>query len=155
MSHHNEYRQWPFLTEEEFELACAFFDQKYVNAKLGPTRKIFKIRTRRTLTTGASYLEIIRLLRLPEDDDELSLVLGKLTGVGKPDDGSDVEIDMVNEDADQVRRPAERSARLRESHRKHFKCMQTMNLRMIVLRSIACTRTNLMLLMRSIYTLLI
>jgi ubiquitin-like-conjugating enzyme ATG10 len=102
MSHHDDYRQWPFLTQEEFELACAFFDQKYVRAKLGPTRQIFKIRTRRTVTTGASYLEIIRLLKLPEDDDELSLALGKLSGGEEPESGSGMDVDMANEDADEV-----------------------------------------------------
>lgn len=80
MSHRDDYRQWPLLNEEEFELACAFFDQKYVRASLGPTRQIFKIRSRRTLTTGITYLEILRLLQLPEDDDDLSAAFAKLSG---------------------------------------------------------------------------
>lgn len=103
MAHHDEYRQWPFLTEEEFELACAFFDQRYVRASLGPTRQIFKIRSRRTATTGSSYIEILRLLQLPEDEDELSLALAKL-GKGGGDLGSanDVEMDTTEEDADEV-----------------------------------------------------
>ncbi|KAE9381395.1 hypothetical protein N431DRAFT_476228 [Stipitochalara longipes BDJ] len=101
MSHQrDEYRQWPFLNQEEFELACAFFDQRYVRASLGPTRQIFKIRSRRTLTTGESYIEILRLLQLPEDDNELSLALANL---GTGDDsklGNDVEMDTTEEDAD-------------------------------------------------------
>jgi ubiquitin-like-conjugating enzyme ATG10 len=139
MSHHDEYRQWPFLTDEEFELACAFFDQKYVQANLGATRRIFKIRTRRTVTTGVysltiltaisgltgrenifsspadtksklsigvSYVEIIRLLELPEDEDELSKALGKLTGSDGPRTvSSEMEIDPTDEDADKVCKP--------------------------------------------------
>ena len=101
--HRDEYRQWPFLNQEEFELACAFFDQRYVRASLGPTRQIFKIRSRRTLTTGNSYIEILRLLQLPEDEDELSLALSKLGNGGDGlNSGSGMEIDTTEEDADEV-----------------------------------------------------
>ncbi|KAH8814321.1 hypothetical protein F5882DRAFT_281698 [Hyaloscypha sp. PMI_1271] len=100
--HRDEYRQWPFLNQEEFELACAFFDQRYVRASLGPTRQIFKIRSRRTLTTGNSYIEILRLLQLPEDEDELSLALAKLGNGGDGlNSGSGMEIDTTEEDADE------------------------------------------------------
>jgi len=99
MSHRDEYHHWPFLNNEEFELACAFFDQKYVRASLGPTRQIFKIRSRRTLTTGITYLEILRLLQLPEDDDDLSAAFAKLSG--DLTSTKDVEMSMA-EDADQV-----------------------------------------------------
>lgn len=100
MAHGGDYRQWPFLTPEEFELVCAFFDQRYVKAELGPTRKVFKIRLRRTMTTGSSYIEILRLLRLPEENDDLSLAFQKLNN---GHDGPGVEIDMLAaEDADQV-----------------------------------------------------
>lgn len=99
MPHHDEYRQWPFVTQEEFELACAFFDQRYVKAKLGPTRQIFKIRARRTATSGGSYIEILRLLQLPDDEDDLSAALGKLSGGEGPLAKSDMEID---EDKDEV-----------------------------------------------------
>jgi ubiquitin-like-conjugating enzyme ATG10 len=57
-----QYRQWPFLTQDEFEEVCTFFDQRYVRAQLGPTRQIFKIRQRRIATTGTSYIEVQRLL---------------------------------------------------------------------------------------------
>lgn len=108
MAHHDEYRQWPFLNQEEFELACAFFDQKYVRATLGPTRKIFKIRSRRIATTGNSYIEILRLIQPPEDADELSLALAMLGGGGGLGEKQDVKIDIdmkmdtADEDADQV-----------------------------------------------------
>ncbi|KAF4635559.1 hypothetical protein G7Y89_g2539 [Cudoniella acicularis] len=97
MSHRDEYRQWPFVTQEEFDLVCAFFDQRYVRAELGPTRQIFKIRSRWTATTATSYIEILRLLQLPEDQDELSLAFGKMNGVGSELSDTDVE---MNEDTD-------------------------------------------------------
>ncbi len=99
-NHVDGYRQWPFLTAEEFELACAFFDQKYIKTKLGPTRQTFKIHSRRALTTGVPYIEIIRLLGLPEDDDELALAFQSLGGVSKSN--ADLEMRMA-EDADEVR----------------------------------------------------
>jgi len=102
MSHRGGYRQWPFLTDEEFELACAFFDQKYVKAKLGPTRKIFKIRLRRTATTGSSHIEILRLLQLPAEDDGLSLALERLNRDEETKRELDIDMVTVSEDADQV-----------------------------------------------------
>lgn len=103
MAHHDEYRQWPFLNEEEFDLACAFFDQRYVRAHLGPTRNIFKIRHRRIATTGSSYVEILRLLQLPKEPDELSALLqGMGSGWGE-NVVSEMQMDSKDEDADQVR----------------------------------------------------
>lgn len=102
MAHHGEYRQWPFLTQDEFELVCALFDQRYIQARLGPTRKIYKVSPRRTLTTGASYIEIVRLLQLPEDQDDLVRQLGKLSGGGDPI-SSQMDIDIANaEEEDEV-----------------------------------------------------
>ena len=101
-SHHDEYHQWPFLNLEEFELACALFDQRYVKAKLGPTRQVFKIRSRRTATSGCSYIEILRLLQLPTDEDELSLALAKLSGGGDIVPGPRMDTAMADEDEDQV-----------------------------------------------------
>ncbi|CAG8956076.1 hypothetical protein HYFRA_00011860 [Hymenoscyphus fraxineus] len=98
MSHQHEYRQWPFLTEEEFNLACAFLDQRYIRAQLGPTRKIFKINSRRTATTGGLSIEILRILQLVNDEDELSMALGKLSG---GEDHSRMDMDISNEEADE------------------------------------------------------
>ena len=106
MAHHDEYQQWPFLNQEEFELACAFFDQKYVRAKLGPTRKTFKLRSRRLATTGTSYIEILRLIQPPEDIDDLSLALAMLGGgFSEKQDvkvDSEMRMDTADEDADEV-----------------------------------------------------
>ena len=101
MVHHGGYVQWPFLTQEEFELACAHFDQKYIQAKLGPTRKAFKVAPRRTITTGATYIEIIRLLQLLDAPDDLVCEMAKL-GAGEPV-FSQVDIDMADaEEEDDV-----------------------------------------------------
>lgn len=99
MSHQHDYRQWPFLTEEEFNLACAFLDQRYIRAQLGPTRKIFKVNSRRTATTGGLYIEILRILQLSNDEDELSLALAKLSG---GDGHEEMDVDLANEEADEV-----------------------------------------------------
>ncbi|KAG9236327.1 hypothetical protein BJ875DRAFT_234692 [Amylocarpus encephaloides] len=108
MSHRDEYRQWPFLTDEEFTLACAFFDRRYIRAELGPSRKMLKINCHQTATTGGSYIEVLRLLTPPTDDDELALALSRLGGI--VDHGAvtsvDIDIDMSNEENDQeVLRP--------------------------------------------------
>jgi ubiquitin-like-conjugating enzyme ATG10 len=103
MSCRDEYRHWPFLTDEEFTLACAFFDQRYVQAKLGPARKVLKIISRRTATTGGTYIEILRLLQPPKEDNDLALALESLGGFGRAsaaDTGMDV--DMATDDDDQV-----------------------------------------------------
>jgi hypothetical protein len=103
MSYRDEYQQWPFLTGEEFTLACAFFDQRYIRAKLGPTRKLLKIISRRTATTGGSYIEILRLLQPPKDDDDLALALEKLSGFGGSGTDTGMDVEMANDDDDQVR----------------------------------------------------
>ncbi|EPE35511.1 hypothetical protein GLAREA_11210 [Glarea lozoyensis ATCC 20868] len=106
MTYRDEYRHWPFLTEEEFTLACAFFDQRYIKAKLGPTRKILKIISRRTATTGGAYIEILRLLQPPKDDDDLALALESLSGFGSSAKDEGMDVDMANDDHDQeVLRP--------------------------------------------------
>lgn len=105
MAHHDEYQHWPFLSQEEFDLVCAFFDQKYIGATLGPTRKAFKVRCRRIATTGGSYIEILRLLHPPDDADDLSLAL-KMLGSGMPSHeptDMEMEVDTAEEDGDQVR----------------------------------------------------
>jgi len=107
MAHHrDEYQQWPFLNQEEFELACAFFDSRYVRASLGPARRFLKVKSRRTLTTGNSHIEILRLLQPPEDDNELTIALAKLgMSEGDSSSGGDVNMDTTEEDADNVSEP--------------------------------------------------
>jgi ubiquitin-like-conjugating enzyme ATG10 len=105
MSYHDEYRQWPFLTPEEFELVCAFFDKRYIRAKLGSYRQIFKIRSRWAATTGASYIQILKLLQLPEDEGDLAIALQKFGGF--EESNQNMDIDMISEETDEVRVPHE------------------------------------------------
>src|ERR1700712_1975430 len=100
--HRGEYRQWPFLTEEEFELACAFLDRRYIRAKLGPARKNLKLRIGRTATTGACFIEILRLLQPPQEDDDLLLALSNLSSGCAPISAPSLEADMMEEDEDDV-----------------------------------------------------
>jgi len=100
--HRTSYTHFPQLTEEEFELACAFFDQRYIQAKLGPTRQIFKIRSRRTLTTGKSHVEILRLLQLPEDDCDLAGAFAKLSGRERMEEANAGRGEMEIDEEDEV-----------------------------------------------------
>lgn len=98
VDYHHEYKEWPFLNEEEFNLACAFFDQKYVRASLGPTRQVFKIRHRRALTVNTDYLDILKLIHPPENDDELLKAFERL-GQGLVSSADTQMIDNENEDS--------------------------------------------------------
>lgn len=116
--HHNDYRQWPFLTEEEFELACAFLDRRYIRAELGPARKNLKLRMARTATTGLNYIEIIRLLQPPPDDDDLLFALNNLSTGHAPVSMPSQEMDMMDEDEDNV-------------SDSHWSCLLSMNIRLV------------------------
>jgi ubiquitin-like-conjugating enzyme ATG10 len=100
MAHHSEYRQWPFLTPQEFDVACSYFDRRYIQAKLGPVRKIFKISHHRSLTTAASYVEILRLLQLPKDPTGLIRLLEKLGAESVVSEVMDIDTPMAEEQDD-------------------------------------------------------
>ena len=97
MAHYGKYRQWPFLTQEEFDEASAHFDRRYIKAKLGPTRKIFKLTSRRSLT-GATWIEIVRLLQLPEEEDDLIKQLEKLEAVTSLGQQNDIDMALAEEE---------------------------------------------------------
>ncbi|RKF57097.1 hypothetical protein GcM3_190012 [Golovinomyces cichoracearum] len=75
MAHHNDYAHWPFVSVEEFELACAYLDQRYIRAKLGKARLKFQLRPRRVVSTGSAYIEILRPLYESGDLNDLSNAL--------------------------------------------------------------------------------
>ncbi|CCU78863.1 unnamed protein product [Blumeria hordei] len=104
MSHRSGYKQWPFVTKEEFDLACAFLDQRYVRAELGGARRGFKLRCRRVATTGTSFIEILRPLKPCQNIDELSFSFDKFT-IGSyknlDDHYADTLIDTMVEDMDE------------------------------------------------------
>ncbi|KAM3066858.1 hypothetical protein ACMFMG_007004 [Clarireedia jacksonii] len=101
MTFRHDYCQWPSLTEEEFELACALLDRRYIRAKLGPARKNLKLRVAHTATTGTCYVEIIRLLLPPKDEDDLSHALEKLSSGYAPVSAPGLEVEMLDEDGDE------------------------------------------------------
>jgi len=105
MSYRDTQLPWPFLNPQKVELGFTISDQRYINAMLVFIRQIFKIRSRRTLTTGNSYIEILRLLQLPKDEDDLSLSLAKLNGGGVEVEEEDMDMDTTDEEADQVCNP--------------------------------------------------
>jgi ubiquitin-like-conjugating enzyme ATG10 len=110
MAHHSEYRQWPFLTPQEFDVACSYFDRRYIQAKLGPVRKIFKISHHRSLTTAASYVEILRLLQLPKDPTGLIRLLEKLGAESVVSEVMDIDTPMAEEQDDEALNPNQNAA---------------------------------------------
>ena len=55
------------------------------------------------MTAGTSYIEILRILQLPEDEDELSLALAGLGKSGGDIDlANSTDVDMTEEDGDEV-----------------------------------------------------
>lgn len=53
---------FPFLTAEEFEEACHYFDRRYRQAKLGMKRMQWKLRMRTALNVLFDYQETSRCL---------------------------------------------------------------------------------------------
>lgn len=73
-------QSFPFLTAEEFEEACHYFDRRYRQAKLGMKRMQWKLRIRTALNVLFDYQETSRCLL------EITQSL--------QDTGNDVELDM-------------------------------------------------------------
>ncbi|KAI0998536.1 hypothetical protein K3495_g9660 [Podosphaera aphanis] len=101
MTYRDGYSHWPFVTQSEFDLACAFFDQKYVRAKLGKARLTFKLRPGWVATTGTSYIEILRPLVPYANVEELSVALQSLGIVQDDATGCDIKVDSMDEDGDE------------------------------------------------------
>lgn len=82
----SEFKNYPFLTLEEFAEACHQLDRKYVQAKLGPVRRQWKLRVNTALIMAftpaaeySTYIQIIRPLEVDLDDGNLSAALDKLS----------------------------------------------------------------------------
>jgi ubiquitin-like-conjugating enzyme ATG10 len=104
----SEFRNYPFLTSEEFAEVCHQLDRRYIQAELGPLRRQWKLRVNTSLimafTPGAeysTYIQIIHPVDLDLDDGDLSAALDKLSF----DVTHGVEGALV--DADQQMREAE------------------------------------------------
>ncbi|KAK1503320.1 hypothetical protein CTAM01_04632 [Colletotrichum tamarilloi] len=76
------FKDFPFLTPEEFSEICHHFDSQYCRATLGPMRRRWKMRVCTALDTSfasgieyTTYLQIIRPLEATLDCGDLSSVL--------------------------------------------------------------------------------
>ncbi|KAK4168558.1 hypothetical protein QBC43DRAFT_309114 [Cladorrhinum sp. PSN259] len=107
----SEFRNYPFLTGEEFAEVCHHLDRRYCQATLGPVRRQWKLRICSALNTSFAlgpenntYLQIIRPLEGGLDDGDLSNILESLTfgkGLGRSD--LDADTSMIEaEDADEA-----------------------------------------------------
>lgn len=107
----SEFRNYPFLTGEEFAEVCHHLDRRYCQATLGPIRRQWKLRTCSALNTSFAlgpenntYLQIIRPLEGELDDGDLSSILESLS-VGNSSARPGVEADsnmLEAEAADEV-----------------------------------------------------
>ncbi|KAA8576581.1 hypothetical protein EYC84_006682 [Monilinia fructicola] len=77
-----------------------FYSLASAKAELGAARKNLKLRMGRTATTGSCYVEVIRLLHPPQDDDDLLLALSNLSSGYTPVSAPSQEVDMMDEDGD-------------------------------------------------------
>lgn len=109
-----DFKDYPFLTPEEFSEVCHHFDSQYCRATLGPVRKKWKLRlcTSLDLTYSASsgyttYIQIIRPLEETVDPDDISLDLGNFSITDRATDTDDMFLqaddDMIDaEESDAV-----------------------------------------------------
>lgn len=109
----SEFRNYPFLTGEEFAEVCHHLERRYCQATLGPVRRQWKLRVCSALNTSFSlgpeyntYIQIIRPLDGELDDGDLSKFLDNFSFDGRPgsaqtesEEGSDM---MRAEEADEV-----------------------------------------------------
>ncbi|KAB5580076.1 hypothetical protein GE09DRAFT_1212540 [Coniochaeta sp. 2T2.1] len=113
----SEFRNYPFLTPEEFSEACHHLDRKYIQAELGPLRRQWKLRVNTALIMAftlaaeySTYIQIVKPLEVNLDDSGLSAALDKLSfGVAHDDtEPAPIEADeqmLESEDQDTAALP--------------------------------------------------
>jgi ubiquitin-like-conjugating enzyme ATG10 len=101
---YEEFQNYPFLTAEEFELACHYLDSKYTHASLGKKRRIFKLRVQRSLTDSNPYITITTPIDVADGGIDELLSLGFLSTADDGDADMDgiQNMDVVGEDEDSV-----------------------------------------------------
>jgi ubiquitin-like-conjugating enzyme ATG10 len=92
---------YPFLTQEEFSLACHLLDQKYIAATLGQERQVFRLRLQHTLLNDSVSVSITKPIDVSKNDISLSLDLQSL-GWGDERVTMDTLMDIDAEDVDIV-----------------------------------------------------
>lgn len=107
------FKDFPFLTPEEFSEVCHHFDSQYCRATLGPLRQRWKLRVCTALDTSfasgveyITYLQIIRPLEATLDYGDLSSILDSFSfreGASERDElGLDDEAMIDAEESDEV-----------------------------------------------------
>lgn len=92
---------YPFLTQEEFRLACHLLDQKYITATLGQERRVFRLRLQHSLLNDSISVSITKPIDLSKNDISLSLDLQAL-GWGGENTTKDILMDIDAENDDSV-----------------------------------------------------
>ncbi|KAH8889569.1 hypothetical protein GQ53DRAFT_783109 [Thozetella sp. PMI_491] len=82
----SDFKNYPFLTPEEFTEVCHHLDSRYCRATLGPVRRQWRLRCCSTLNLASAfgpeyntYVQIIRPLDGELDDGDLSSFLDNLS----------------------------------------------------------------------------
>ena len=103
---YSEYTQYPLLTQAEFDLACHHFQNRYMQATLGPLRRTFRVDLRHDMFNDATYLSIIQPIKSPQDDVSDLLNFGALRASDEDDNGFGrdqmMNIDYEAEEGDTV-----------------------------------------------------
>src|SRR5437879_10825335 len=100
-----DYHEYPFLTPDEFELACHYLDSNYLHATLGQTRRSFKLAIHRVMTGETPYVVITTPITVPSNNIHKLLNFAALS-TGDQDTDMDIDgmrtMDVEAEDADMV-----------------------------------------------------
>lgn len=101
---YDEFQDYPFLTAEEFELACHYLDSRYTHASLGNKRRAFKLRVQRSLIYGTPYISIATPIDIADDGVDELLSLGFMTTTNAADADMDglQNMDVEGEEDDAV-----------------------------------------------------
>ncbi|CAK7239691.1 MAG: hypothetical protein STHCBS139747_001126 [Sporothrix thermara] len=104
----SDFRDYPFLTHDEFSEVCHQFDRIYRQATLGPLRRRWRVSVGTAFNMSfvsdsgsdyTTYLQITRPLEPAEHDDALADVMDKFSFGGGPEEDEDAAMAMA-EDAD-------------------------------------------------------
>jgi ubiquitin-like-conjugating enzyme ATG10 len=101
MALHDEICNFPFLTQEEFSLACHLLDRKYITATLGQERRAFRLSLQHSLLNDSLSICITTPIDVSKNDISLSLDLQAL-GWGDEKAAGNTLMDVDAEEADSV-----------------------------------------------------
>ncbi|KAL1897329.1 hypothetical protein Sste5346_004065 [Sporothrix stenoceras] len=107
-AHLDEFRDYPFLANDEFNEVCHEFDRIYRQATLGPLRRRWRVSVCTAFNTSffsdsesTTYLQITRPLESSAADDELAGVLNQFS-FGEASDMVEDSTMAMAEDADEA-----------------------------------------------------